>query len=163
MYAISGVAVNHTRNPNWNPNYRVEADTANIGTLTPDVVPVERLIQEVVARLGETGEIRSTFRPDPNTLQLFTDDKTITADLTTGKVTLESVSDRVMLRKMNFLHLNTPGALWTYIADLYAVALAVLAVTGMLVVKGRKGIQGRGAWLVTAGVAIPVVFLILYF
>jgi hypothetical protein len=47
-------------------------------------------------------------------------------------------------------------------ADLYAVALLALAVTGLFMLKGKKGITGRGAWLTTFGVLIPVVFLWLY-
>ena len=47
-------------------------------------------------------------------------------------------------------------------ADAYAFSLAVLAVTGLFVLKGRKGITGRGAWLTGAGIAIPLLFLFFY-
>jgi len=75
---------------------------------------------------------------------------------------VEIVKDRRGLQEMNFLHLNQPRAWWTYMADLYAVALLALAVTGLFMLKGKKGITGRGAWLTTVGVLIPVVFLWLY-
>lgn len=63
---------------------------------------------------------------------------------------------------MNFLHLNHPKKLWTWMADLYAVVLAILAITGLFVLKGKKGITGRGAWLSTVGIIIPIVFLWFY-
>jgi len=63
---------------------------------------------------------------------------------------------------VNFLHLNESKKLWTWMADLYAIALALLAITGLFVLKGKKGITGRGAWLTGAGVVIPVVFLLMY-
>jgi hypothetical protein len=47
-------------------------------------------------------------------------------------------------------------------ADLFAIVLGLLAITGLFVLKGKKGITGRGAWLTIAGIAIPVLFLILY-
>jgi hypothetical protein len=72
------------------------------------------------------------------------------------------VKDRRVLKEANFLHLNQPKGLWTYVADLYAMALLVLAVTGMFVIKGSKGITGRGAWLTGVGAVIPPVFLWLY-
>ena len=83
-------------------------------------------------------------------------------DLSTGDVVLESVRNRRILREVNFLHLNHPKKLWTYLADLYAVCLAILAITGLFVLKGRNGITGRGAWLTGIGVVVPIVFLVLY-
>lgn len=163
VYAISGVAVNHVRDRSWNPNFRVLSSSTNIGPIESQDVSTQILAQDVLRRLGETGTIRSTFRPDPNTLQVFVDNNTITVELGSGNVTQERVSDRKLLRRLNFLHLNNPRRLWTYFADLYAVALTVLALTGMFVIKGKKGIKGRGAWLAGAGAAIPVFFLLLYF
>ena len=63
-----------------------------------------------------------------------------------------------MLYAFNQLHLNTPKRLWTWVADIYAIGLIVLAVTGMFVLKGRTGITGRGAWLTGAGVLLPVIY-----
>ena len=41
-------------------------------------------------------------------------------------------------------------------------ALILVAITGLFVLKGKKGITGRGAWLTGAGVLIPLVFLVMY-
>jgi len=163
VYAISGVAVNHVRDRNWNPNFRVQTSSTNIGPIESAGVSTQLLAQDVLRRLGESGAMRSTFKPDPNTIQVFVGDNTITVELSTGNVTQERVSDRRLLRRFNFLHLNNPRRLWTYMADLYAIALAVLAITGMFVIKGKNGIRGRGAWLAGAGIAIPVLFLLIYF
>ena len=118
VYAISGLAVNHYRD--WNPNYRVASSTANLGPLELDDQESSASAQEILDRLGQSGTIRTTFQPDPNTLQIFVEENTITVDLTTGGVTQERVSDRKLLRRLNFLHLNNPRRLWTYMADLYA-------------------------------------------
>ena len=63
-----------------------------------------------------------------------------------------------MLYEFNQLHLNAPKGLWTVIADLYALALIVLGVTGMFVLRGRLGLSGRGGWLVGAGVLLPAIY-----
>jgi hypothetical protein len=161
IYAVSGVAVNHVAD--WNPSYRVQTVETSVpaGLLGDPSSPAT--IQETLTAIGKNGTPRATFRPDLETLQIFVDDgTTVYVNLETGAVLSEMVRDRRILREANFLHLNHPKKLWTYFADAYAVALALLAVTGVFVLKGKKGITGRGAWLTGAGIVIPVVFLWLY-
>ena len=112
--------------------------------------------------LGLDDEYRDTFLRSETSLEIFLDGGSVSVDLPTGDAVVESVRNRRILSEMNFLHLNNPKKLWTYLADLYAVCLAILAITGLFVLKGRKGITGRGAWLTGIGVAVPLVFLFLY-
>ena len=64
---------------------------------------------------------------------------------------------------MNFLHLNTPKELWTWISDLFAASLIILAITGLFMIKGKKGFNGRGKWLFVLGIFIPILFLFIYY
>jgi hypothetical protein len=160
VYAVSGVAVNHFRD--WNPNFRVVADTVQIGSVATAQRRDPQVIRDVLARLGAGPDYRSSFRRDSVTLEIFLDEGAVTVDVPTGVAVVERVTPRRALHEANFLHLNQARGLWTYVADLYAIALAVLAVTGLFVLKGKKGITGRGAWLTGAGVLIPLVFLWLY-
>ena len=57
-------------------------------------------------------------------------------------------------------HLNNLKGVWTYVADVFAVALVFLAITGMTMMKGSRGLAGRGKWFVLAGLAIPVGFVV---
>ena len=159
IYVISGVAVNHIGD--WNPTYRLTRETTAITPPSPKLEGKE-LVRVILESLGETGEVKDSFRPDPETLQIFVVNNTITANLRTGQVIQEKNQKRKLLFEVNFLHLNHPKKLWTWFADLYAVALGVLAVTGLFVLRGKKGIRGRGAWLVTAGFIVPLFFLWLY-
>lgn len=163
VYAISGVAVNHTAD--WNPNYRtVERTVALDGDLAAGDPGAPAFAAAVLERLGVEEESRGSFRPDPGTLQIFLGEGTsVTVDVAAHTATLEAVRDRRGLRQVNFLHLNHPKRLWTWMADAYALALALLAVTGLFVLRGRNGITGRGAWLTAIGVAVPALFLLLYF
>lgn len=160
VYVVSGVAVNHVAD--WNPNFKVETRSANVGSLTGVDLTDQSAMARVLERAAVPGEIRGSFRPDPETVRIFSDDGTVTVDLASGAAEVELVSERRVLRAVNFLHLNHPKKLWTWAADIYAVALGVLAVTGLFVLKGKKGITGRGAWLTGAGVVVPVFFLWLY-
>lgn len=160
VYAVSGVAVNHRAD--WNPSYRITAETVGMGALNPDNPASESFAREVMDELGIRGAIRGTFRPDPESVDIFLEEGTISVDLVAGEATYEVVQPRFLLRAFNYLHLNEAKRLWTWMADLYAVALALLAVTGIFVLKGKKGITGRGAWLTGVGVLVPVAFLLLY-
>jgi len=160
VYAVSGVAVNHIRD--WNPNYQVTESSLNVGPVVTDNPRDQKTVERILRTAGLETTYRDTFRRDEATLDIFLDGGRVTVDLPSGDAVVEIVKDRRGLQEMNFLHLNQPRGLWTYMADLYAVALLVLAVTGLFVLKGKKGITGRGAWLTTVGVLIPVAFLWLY-
>ncbi len=161
IYAVSGVAVNHVAD--WNPNYIVKRDSCKI---EPKIVSGNITLNDVTAilqELGETGEYKNHFRPDSQNLQIFVEGNSITVNLNNGNVIKESIRNRTIFRELNFLHLNHPKKLWTYFADIYAIAIAFLAISGMLVIKGKKGIKGRGKWLIAIGILLPVIFLMLYF
>ncbi|MHB1313507.1 MAG: PepSY-associated TM helix domain-containing protein [Gemmatimonadaceae bacterium] len=157
-YAISGLAVNHRAG--WNPNYRISKEFVTVAPITATTTP--EIVAGLATQLKLDGAPKSSFQPDAQTLQLFYKGKVVHVDLPTGKVMIERTVPRPVLYEMNQLHLNGPKQAWTYVADAFAVALIVLAITGMFVLKGRLGITGRGGWLTAAGVLIPAVAWFLY-
>jgi uncharacterized protein len=161
IYAISGIAVNHTAD--WNPNYSIKKSVTNINPILDSVLTSKNLVFDLLAQIGEKGKLKSSFSPDPNTLNIFVDGNTITVNLKTGEVTQEKVSSRTLIRETNFLHLNAPKEIWTFVADIFAVALGFLAISGLFMIKGKKGIRGRGAWLTALGLLIPIIFLLIYY
>jgi hypothetical protein len=56
--------------------------------------------------------------------------------------------------------LNNLKGVWTYVADIFALALMILAITGMTMMKGDRGFMGRGKYFVAAGLAVPVGFIV---
>ncbi|MDH3808171.1 MAG: PepSY-associated TM helix domain-containing protein [Desulfuromonadales bacterium] len=157
LYAISGVAVNHIQQ--WNPSYSVERVETNIGPVVGNPADAATALT-ILERLSEPGKLESSYRPDRNSLQLFVEGRSITVDLPSGHVVHDRAIPRPVLREMNFLHLNHPKKAWTWFADLYAVALAFLAISGLFMLR-RKTLR-RGLVLTSVGVVIPVFFLILY-
>jgi hypothetical protein len=55
-----------------------------------------------------------------------------------------------------------PPRAWTHIADAYAIALILLAVTGLFVLNGSLGITGSGGWLTAAGALVPIGYWFVY-
>ena len=156
VYAVSGIAVNHMHE--WNPNYRLEREVrsfAPIATTEP-----EEMVTALVAGLQLPGRPKSYFRQAPQLIDLFYDGWSLRADTAAGTATVERWHERPLLREANFLHLNQPRNLWTWLADLYAVGLGFLAVSGLFILRGRTGFMGRGKWFVLAGLLIPLAFVV---
>lgn len=160
IYAISGFVVNHVQD--WNPNYAIAHITANIGAIDLEKQELDLTVKDILTKLSLPQKYKTTFRPEPQILRIFLDNNTIDVNISTGAVTQEIVRTRPLIYEMNFLHLNHPKRIWTYIADLYAISLALLAITGLFVLKGKQGITGRGAWLTGLGILLPVIFLFMY-
>jgi uncharacterized protein len=154
VYAVSGVALNHVRD--WNPSYRVQRTARTIEPIA--ATERDAIIREALLKLGLEQQPKNAFRPDPGTIRLFYPRHTYSIDLPTGAVVVEETRERPVLFEMNQLHLNAPKRVWTLLADVYAAALLVLAVTGLFVLKGRTGITGRGAWLTALGVVVPAAY-----
>ena len=160
VYAISGVAVNHSHQ--WNPNYVVTHRMVQLGPVQAEALQDRQVVEGLLAGAGLPSDHRTTFRTDPQTVRIFLEEGTVDVDLATGEARVELVRNRRLLYELNFLHLNTPKQLWTWVADLYAILLAFVALTGLFVRKGDKGLFGRGKWFVALGLAVPVVALIVY-
>jgi hypothetical protein len=161
IYGISGIAVNHV--DEWNPNYNIEKKTVEITPLSDSNLTTSSLILHVIKELNEKDSIISSFRSAPLTVDIFFDGKSISANFKKGKAIIETVESRSIIRETNFLHLNAPKKMWTYVADGFALMLIFLAITGMFMIKGKKGIRGRGKYLIIIGIFIPIIFLLIYF
>ena len=154
-YAVSGLAVNHIKD--WNPSYRVETVSTRIEPLPDFVDKAEEAIPIILEQLGEKKSVENSFRPDPESIQIFIEGRSILANLITGEVVHDKAVPRPVLYEMNALHLNRPKKLWTLVADIYAVALTLLALTGLLMFREKSWLRSRGFWLIIAGVVIPLV------
>jgi hypothetical protein len=156
-YAISGLAVNHIED--WNPNYKFAQREVDIGPLSGTLSEMET---QVIDRLHlDRGAVRGRFQETEVTLRVFVDEgQEAKVDIRTGRGLLKTIAPRTGLFEVNALHLNNLKGVWTYVADLFAVALMILAITGMTMMKGDRGLWGRGKFFVAAGLAIPVGFII---
>ncbi|MBM4117263.1 hypothetical protein FJ251_05890 [bacterium] len=158
VYAISGLALNHVHH--WDANYsrtRVVERMAAPGT--GETALIEPLVLAHLRGRDPELAVKSTWRSGENFLTVFLDGGSkIDVNLTTGEYQREAVAKRPWLFQMNFMGLNTGKRVWTGVADVYAGVVIVLAVTGIFLVRGRKGLIGRGGVLMLIGILLPVVY-----
>ncbi|MBM9514465.1 PepSY-associated TM helix domain-containing protein [Desulfogranum marinum] len=156
IYAISGVAVNHTSH-SFNPSYTIEKSAATVSKLEDGKQPDREYVNQVLAELGETGTFKNVAMLNPSTMRIFIEGNSIDVTLATGAVIQEKIARKPGLFEMNYLHLNKHKKSWTLIADIYAIALGLLAVTGLLMIRGKNKL--RGILFTSAGIALPLLFL----
>lgn len=157
-YALSGLAVNHL--DDWNPNYAFSTSDVDVGALPPGTLAEREAF--VVHALGiDRAAVRGHFQESEHELRVFlVEGQEIKLDMRTGKGELKALSKRAVLFEVNSLHLNNLKGIWTYVADLFAIALMVLAITGLTMMKGDRGLAGRGKYFVGAGLLIPIGFIV---
>jgi uncharacterized protein len=157
-YGLSGIAVNHI--DDWNPSYKFSETTVDIGPLPAGSLGDQEKF--VVAALSlEPAEVRGHFLETATTLRVFlTDGQEAVVDTRTGRGTLKTIARRAVFFEVNTLHLNNLKGVWTYVADIFAFALILLALTGVSMMKGDRGFAGRGKYFVGAGLAVPIGFVI---
>ncbi len=161
IYSVSGIAVNHVSD--WNPNYVITKDTLIVSPSIDSTLASDEIVENLLQSFSIEDTVKSFFRSSPTSIDIFFNKKTLSTNLKSRVATLETVESRTIIRETNFLHLNHPKKIWTWIADLFAVGLIFLAITGIFMIKGKKGLVGRGKWFVALGVLIPILFLFFYF
>jgi hypothetical protein len=134
-------------------------ETRNLGHL-PDG-DRNQVAAEVLRRMEIVEEPKSVVRMSPRLIKVFLEGRTLTVTLPEGRVYDEQARRRGGFFELNYLHLNHGKGFWTWFADLYAAGLLVLACTGIFIISGKKGLGGRGLWLLLAGLSVPVIYLLL--
>lgn len=157
VYATSGIAVNHLKD--WDPNFKQVNLTHQLALPLP--TDDDAAAKSALASLHVHEEAREVYRASPTQLDVVFDKRTFHVDTTTGVVHEEGQSARPLLRAANWLHLNRGKKAWTYVADSYAIFLLFLAISGLFMIPGRKGLIGRGAIIALVGAAVPILYVVL--
>ncbi len=160
IYSLSGIALNHI--DDWNPSYKITQSSfsADIPAQKDEISKQD--INKILEKAGQNDNYKKHYFPNSSLLKIFIEDGNIVVNMKNGKTNVETIKRRPVFYEVNFLHYNNPKQLWTWFSDIFAGSLILITISGLLLLKGEKGITGRGAWLTLAGLIIPVIFLLLY-
>ena len=119
----------------------------------------DQLVERLTAQLHRPPP-RNAFWRNPDQFSLFFgqgNEVVVDYRPSSGLLTETIRSNRPIVRQMNALHLNEAKGWWTWVADLFALAMIFLALSGMTMVRNRRtGLRGRGGALVGAGLLVPL-------
>lgn len=155
IYAVSGIAMNHIGD--WDPNYTASERQLQIAPV-PDTATDAEAAKLVALATGFTGTPTDVFRAGDEVRLEFSDGSKVTAIGSTA--TVQKYDPRFMIRVATWLHATRGKAVWKYIADIYALLLLYLSVSGLFMLKGRLGMRWRGAVLVAIGLAVPLGYIV---
>jgi len=154
IYALSGIAMNHV--DDWNYNYNASERALTIAPVPVDATDAQAA--KLVADACGTGTPETIFRAGDEVRLEYANGTKVTAIGET--VTVQEARSRFFFRAAAWLHAAKGKQGWKYIADAYAVLLLYLAFSGLLMIKGRLGLRWRGLALVGLGLAIPIAYLL---
>lgn len=159
VYAISGLVLNHKKD--FNSDYIIRQETLQIPGEFPKSRTefTEEYVLTLLNPLEEQKNYTKHYFPNERQMKVFIKGgSSLVVDMQTGKALYESVKKRPVISALNRLHYN-PGRWWTIFSDIFAVSLLIITLTGIVMLKGKKGIWGRGGIELTVGILIPLLFI----
>ncbi len=153
IYAVSGLAINHIAD--WDPNFTSSEKTITIAPIDVDL-PDDAAVKLVTDAAG-TGKPDDVFRAGDEIRLSYSSGAQVT--VIGDSLTVQARKPRFFLRVANWLHYNRGKKAWTYMADLYAIMLLYLAISGIFMIKGRLGLRWRGAILIGIGLGVPLTYV----
>jgi len=158
IYCLSGIALNHIED--WNPDFIIRKKTVRFdenyktGELTKSDIDVFN--QLVGEKKHKTWDI-----PVPGQLKIYYDNASLHLDFAGHTGVYEEIRRRPLFYDVNVLHKNSIRG-WRWFSDVFALTLIVISISGMIILKGKKGFSGRGWRLVLSGFIPPVIAWIFF-
>ena len=160
IYGLSGIALNHMSD--WNPNYSVEIKNFKTAINLEKSDSTKENVLKLLDEVDNRENYKKHYYRNDNQLKIFIKGgSSIIVNIRNGKGYAEYLKKRPIFYEVNYLHYN-PNRIWTWFSDIYAAALILFAVTSFFMVKGKKGITGRGGIYAALGILIPLLFLLFY-
>lgn len=161
IYALSGLYMNHRGD--INPHYTITKKEYKIAqSLSSQSEMNKAAVLPLLKDIDEADNYTKHYFPKAGVMKVFLKGgSNLVVDITTGDAVYESVKKRPLIAPMARLHYN-PGRWWTIFADCFAVSLILITLTGLFMIKGNKGIIGRGGIELILGIAVPLIFLFFF-
>lgn len=160
IYSVSGIVLNHKRD--FNSNYTIRRSEVQMPGTYPAPAEVSReTASEMLRAADPAARYAKHYASGQHRIKVFVaGGSVLEVDMQSGRAVYEKLTRRPVISAMNRLHYN-PNRWWTRFSDLFAASLLVITLTGLVMVPGRNGLRGRGGIELVAGIAVPILFLLL--
>ncbi|HKI88747.1 MAG TPA: PepSY-associated TM helix domain-containing protein [Draconibacterium sp.] len=159
VYGLSGILLNHRYD--FNPDYQIYI-TEFEANLPGKVNSTGQEIKNMLEWLDSDVVYKKHYINNQGMLKVFIENGEVLINPETGKGTMHYLQRRPVFFEMNKLHRATLGTLWKWTSDGMAVILIFVAITGLVLLKGKRGFGHWGWWWTIAGIVIPLIFTLLY-
>jgi hypothetical protein len=159
VYALSGIFLNHRHD--FNPDYKIYITDFFVSeNLDPNAS--ENEIKLILEKLDRDVVYKKHYLNNQGNIKVFIENGEIVIYTKTGEGTMHYLQKRPLIFGMNKLHKASIGTLWKWTSDIMAVILILVAVTGLFLLKGKRGFGRWGWWLTISGIIVPLIFAIMY-
>ena len=151
VYGISGFLLNHMDGKD--PAFRTQEETLYLDKGLSH--------EELSVIWNDKGlpELKKIMTIDEEHVRLMLNGGVGVYNSETGTVDYELHKKNTFIYAINRLHYNRLRG-WNIMADLFAFSLIFFALSGVFIVKGKKGMAGTGKWYLLAGILIPVLYVL---
>jgi hypothetical protein len=153
VYGISGIYLNHLDGKD--PAYHTETAAIRL----PARLSVTELADAWNAR-PDLPPLKKAIPVDESHYRLMLESGIGEYNPADGQTGYEIYKKRTFIYWINRLHYNKLKG-WSPAADFFAMSLLFLAISGIFIVKGKKGLSGSGKWFLLAGLLIPLLYILL--
>ena len=154
VYGVSGIYLNHMGETD--PAFRTETKTIQF--------PENLTETELSATWNADKDLptlKRIMRVDEEHSRMLLEGGVGVYNSANGQLDYEKYEKRVLIYWINRLHYTKVKG-WSPVADFFAVSLILLAISGLFIVKGKKGIAGYGILYLVAGILIPIIYGIFF-
>jgi len=159
VYALSGIFLNHRHD--FNPDYKIY-----FTEFQTDINSAENVDEQAVKKALTNQEMDVVYKKhyinNQGMIKVFIENGEAIINPETGEASMSYLQRRPIIFEMNKLHKASVGTLWKWVSDAMAVILLFVAVSGLFLLKGKRGLSRWGWWFTIAGVIVPLIFAILY-
>lgn len=152
VYGISGILLNHMNGKD--PAYKTEIGKVQLESQLDK--------NELIVRWKDQNNlpaVKKALPIDSDHIRIMLDGGVGVYNVKSGLVDYEKYTQRKFVYWINRLHYNKASG-WYFMGDFFAASLLFFAVSGLFMVRGKKGINGRGKWYLLAGLAVPVAYIL---
>lgn len=151
VYAVSGIILNHKKK-GVDPAYKIISESV-ITQQDLSIVDFKALWEDEFndVKLNKVVKAKDYYR-------FYLDGGMGDYTPVTGELNFEVYKKKNLIFFINKLHLNQKSH-WLGVADFSAIVLLFLALSGLIMIKGKNGFKKRGAWFMIAGFILVIIYI----
>jgi hypothetical protein len=159
VYALSGIFLNHRHD--FNPDYKIFINDFKV-EVNGKTHYSDQEVKAIVANVDEDLIYKKHYLNNEGFIKVFIANGEMVFHPETGEGRMQYLQKRPIIFGMNKLHKASIGTVWKWVSDAMAVILLFVAISGLFLLKGKRGLRRWGWWLTIAGFVVPLVFALLF-